>query len=166
MINKKICVLGSLSVGKTSLVEQYVNSIFSDKYLSTVGVKISKKNVNIDGVDVSLVLWDMEGKDEYTDINMLYLRGAMGFFVVADLTRLDTFEAALKIRQIVLNLLGEDVPNMLLLNKSDLPDWEVDNKRVEEALASGIKILRTSAKMKIAVDEAFEALARDMQANT
>jgi len=162
MISKKICMLGLLSVGKTSLVEQYVNSIFSDKYLSTVGVKISKKGVNIDGTDMSLVLWDMEGKDEYTDINMLYLRGSMGFFVVADLTRLDTYEAALKIRQVVLDVLGYDTPNMLLLNKSDLSNWEVDNARVEEALASGIKILRTSAKTGTAVHEAFETLARNM----
>ena len=165
MISKKICMLGSLSVGKTSLVEQYVNSIFSNKYLSTVGVKISKKGVNIDGTEVSLVLWDMEGKDEYTDINMLYLRGAMGFLVVADLTRLDTFESALKIRQIVLGLLGNDTPNILLLNKSDLPDWEINDECVEEARASGIKILRTSAKMKIDVDEAFETLTRDMLEN-
>jgi small GTP-binding protein len=159
-------MLGSLSVGKTSLVEQYVNSIFSDKYLSTVGVKISKKGIDIDGTSVSLVLWDMEGKDEYTDINMQYLRGAMGFFVVADLTRLDTFDAALKLREIALGMLGQDAPNILLLNKSDLPDWEVENKHVEKALASGIKILRTSAKMKTAVNEAFETLARDMLART
>ena len=159
-------MLGLLSVGKTSLVEQYVNSIFSDKYLSTVGVKISKKSISIDGTNMSLVLWDMEGKDEYTDINMLYLRGAMGFFVVADLTRLDTYEAALKIRKIVLDVLGHDVPNMLLLNKSDLPDWEVEDEHLEEARASGIKILRTSARTGTAVNEAFEILAKDMLANT
>ena len=162
MISKKVCMLGLLSVGKTSLVEQYVNSLFSDKYLTTVGVKISKKNVNVNGSDVSLVLWDMEGQDEYTDLSMLYLRGVMGFFVVADITRLDTFEAALKIREIVLAVLGKDIPNMLLLNKSDLPGWEVDNDHVEKAQASGIKILRTSARMGIAINEAFETLARDM----
>jgi len=166
MISKKICMLGLLSVGKTSLVEQYVNSIFSDKYLSTVGVKISKKSVNIDGTDMSLVLWDMEGKDEYTDINMLYLRGTMGFFVIADLTRLETYEAALKTRQIVLDVLGQDMPNMLLLNKSDRPNWEVDNERVEKARASGIKILHVSAKTGTSVNEAFETLARDMLARS
>jgi len=157
-------MLGLLSVGKTSLVEQYVHSIFSDKYLTTIGVKISKKSINIDGTDMSLVLWDMEGKDDYTEINMLYLRGTMGFFIVADLTRLETYEAALKIRQIVLDVLGQDVPNILLLNKSDLPDWEVNTEHVEEALASGIKILHTSAKTGTAVSEAFETLARDMLA--
>jgi len=159
-------MLGLLSVGKTSLVEQYVNSIFSDKYLSTVGLKISKKSINVGDTDMSIVLWDMEGKDEYTDINMLNVRGAMGFFVVADLTRFETFDAALKIRQIVLDMLGQDIPNILLLNKSDLPNWEVDNERVEEVRASGIKVLRTSAKTGTAVNEAFETLARDMLEKT
>jgi small GTP-binding protein len=159
-------MLGLLSVGKTSLVEQYVNSIFSDKYLTTIGVKISKKGININGTEISLVLWDMEGKDDYTEINMLYLRGAMGFFVVADMTRSETFEAAIKIRQTVLEMLGRNTPNLLLLNKSDLPNWEVDNKQVEKAVASGIKILRTSAKTGTAVNEAFETLARDMLAVT
>jgi len=162
MISKKICMLGLLSVGKTSLVDRYVHSIFSDRYLSTIGLKISKKSVNVDGTEMSIVLWDLEGKDEYTDINMLNLRGAMGFFVVADLTRLETFEAALKIRQIVLDMLGQDIPNMLLLNKNDLPDWEVDEARIEKARASGIKILYTSAKTGTAVNEAFGTLARDM----
>ena len=113
-------------------------------------------------MDTALVLWDMEGKDDYTDINMPYLRGAMGFFVVADLTRLESYEVALHIRKIALDMLGQDTPNMLLLNKSDRSDWEVDDERVKEALASGIKILRTSAKTGMAVNEAFETLARDM----
>lgn len=159
-------MLGSFSVGKTSLVEQFVHSIFSDKYLSTVGVKISKKTVNIDGTDMSLVLWDMEGKDDYVDINMSHLRGTMGFFVVADLTRLDTFDAALKIRRVALDVLGEDTPHMLLLNKSDRPTWEVDDERIEAAQASGIKVLRTSARTGTAVNEAFETLAKEMLAKT
>jgi len=159
-------MLGLHAVGKTSLVGQYVNSIFSDKYLSTIGVKISKKSVNIDGTDMSLVLWDMEGKDDYTEINMLYLRGAMGFLVVADLTRLETYKAALKIRQLVLDVLGREVPNILLLNKSDLDEWEVTDEHVEKASASGVKILRTSAKTGTAVKEAFETLAREMRAET
>ncbi|WAW10341.1 GTP-binding protein [Oxalobacter vibrioformis] len=166
MLSKKVCMLGSFSVGKTSLVEQFLHSIFSDKYLSTVGVKISKKTVNIDGTDMSLVLWDMEGKDDYVDIKMSHLRGTMGFFVVADLTRLDTFDAALKIRRVALDVLGENTPHMLLLNKSDRPTWEVNDERIEAAQAAGIKVLRTSARTGTAVNEAFETLAKDMLAKT
>ena len=159
-------MIGASSVGKTSLVERYVNSIFSDKYLSTVGVKISKKALNVADDDVTLVLWDMEGKDEFSDINVAYLRGAMGFILVADVTRLDTFEEALNIRQTAFNMLGSSTPHILLLNKSDLPDWEVGEKQIEQAQGMGISFLHTSAKTGHTVEEAFEALTKAMLEKT
>ena len=161
MINKKICMIGAFSVGKTSLVEKYVRSIFSDKYLSTVGLKISKKQLNVDDKDVSLVLWDMEGKDDFMDLNMSYLRGSMGFLAVADLTRMETVDVALQIRRVALELLG-NIPNILLLNKSDLPDWEFSEQQIEALRASGVEIMLTSAKENIGVEEAFYTLAKQM----
>lgn len=162
MINKKICLLGAFSVGKTSLVSQYVHSIFSDKYLSTVGVKISKKELNVDGQPVALVLWDMEGRDNYADINVSYLRGAMGFFVVADGTRKETLESALSIRKLALDILG-DVPCYLLLNKADMAEnWEITGDMLAEAEKDGVKTILTSAKTGQAVNTAFESLTKDM----
>jgi small GTP-binding protein len=163
MISKKICLLGAFSVGKTSLVEQYVHSIFSDKYLSTVGVKISKKVLKLNEQDVTLVLWDMEGRDAYVDINISYLRGAMGFFVVADGTRAETLDAAINIRKLALDKIGADVPNYLLVNKADLADvWEIAEDSLKHVEEQGIKVLRTSAKTGFAVEEAFTALTKDM----
>ena len=83
MIQKKICMLGGFAVGKTSMVARFVSSIFSDKYLSTVGVKIDKKTVTIDGCDVVLVchpelvpesLAAVEGRD----LNTMALAGLIG----------------------------------------------------------------------------------------
>ena len=163
MISKKICLLGTFSVGKTSLVEQYVHSIFSDKYLSTVGVKISKKVLNQDGQDVTLVLWDMEGRDAYVDINVSYLRGAMGFFVVADGTRTETLDAAIGIRKLALEKIGAGIPNYLLINKADIVDsWEITESALKNVEQQGIKVLRTSAKTGLAVEEAFSSLTKDM----
>lgn len=162
MLKKKICMLGAFSVGKTSLVEQYVHSVFSNKYLSTVGVKISKREVKVDGEDVSLVLWDMEGQDIYADINMAYLRGAMGFFVVGDGTRMETLEIALTIRTLAINMVGQ-VPSYLILNKADLVEhWEITPEMLAGLEEKGIRIIRTSAKTGMGVAEAFESLARDM----
>lgn len=164
MINKKVCMLGAFSVGKTSLVSQYVHTIFSDQYLSTVGVKISKKELKVDGEDVNLVLWDMEGRDNYADINVSYLRGSMGFFVVADGTRKETLESALAIRKLALEVMGE-VPSYLLLNKADLAErWEITGDILAEAENDGVKTIMTSAKTGQAVNTAFETLARDMLA--
>ena len=68
MIQKKICMLGGFAVGKTSLVARYVTSMFSEKYLTTVGVKIDKKQVAVDGRDVTLMLWDIYGQDDFQDV--------------------------------------------------------------------------------------------------
>ena len=87
MIQKKVCLLGGTGVGKTSLVAQFVHSIFSDKYLTTVGVKIDKKSVDVDGTDVELVIWDVYGHDDFQKLRVSYLRGTSGYLLVADGTR-------------------------------------------------------------------------------
>jgi small GTP-binding protein len=162
MISKKICMLGAFAVGKSALVQQYVHSIFSDRYLSTVGVKISQKDLCLDGRDVSLVLWDLEGKDLYTEVNATHLRGAMGFFVVADGTRRETLEDALKLRDMALAVAGQ-VPYFLLVNKADLAtEWEVARKDVDDLRAQGIGVFATSARTGQNVEEAFLSLAKAM----
>jgi len=163
MINKKICMLGAFSVGKSALVQQYVHSIFSDKYLSTVGLKISKKELKLDGNDVTLVLWDMEGKDLYVDVNISYLRGAMSYFLVVDGKRRDTLQVALDLRDIAVNLVGAEVPHYFLLNKADLEaEWEVTNDDLDHLRVQGIPFVKTSAKTGLGIEEAFTGLARAM----
>ena len=119
MIQKKICLLGGFGVGKTSLVSRYVHSIFSDKYLTTVGVKIDKKSVTLDGTDVDLVIWDLYGQDDYQKVRMSYLRGAAGYLLVADGTRRSTLDTALALHDSA----QATVPNAsftLVINKADL----------------------------------------------
>lgn len=162
MISKKVCMLGGFSVGKTSLVERYVHSLFSDKYLSTVGVKISKKALSLDGTDVTLVLWDLEGKDVYANVNLAYLRGAMGFFTVADGTRKETLETAVSLRKTALSVAG-DIPSCILVNKADMKEqWEITESMLAPLVEQGVRILRTSAKTGLGVEEAFTDLTRSM----
>ena len=162
MISKKVCMLGGYSVGKTSLVERYVHSLFSDKYLSTVGVKISKKVVSSDGTDVTLVLWDMEGKDIYANVNLAYLRGAMGFLTVADGMRKETLEMALSLRETAIKVAG-DIPCCLLVNKADMKEqWEITESMLAPLVEQGIHVLHTSAKTGTGVDDAFCSLVTRM----
>jgi small GTP-binding protein len=162
MNSKKICLLGGFATGKTSLVERYVHSIFSDKYLSTVGVKISKKAFSQDGTDVMLILWDMEGEDVYADVNLSYVRGAMGFFVVADGTRKETLETALNLRRAALEITGQ-MPSCLLINKADIADqWEITEAMLAPLAGQGVTVRRTSAKTGMGVEEAFAWLTREM----
>ena len=92
MIRKKILLLGDFSVGKTSLVRRYVDGAFDDKYLTTIGVKISKKLCTIEGVECELLIWDVEGSTPSKKISLGYYRGASGAIFVTDVTRRETLD--------------------------------------------------------------------------
>lgn len=160
MIQKKICMLGAYGVGKTSLVSRYVHSIFSDKYQTTVGVKIDKKALSVDGQEVNLVLWDLYGEDQFQRIQSFYLRGSSGYLLVADGTRPETLEVAQSIQSRAEEILGR-VPFLLLVNKSDL-EWMLDEAKVQALRESGWDIRYTSAKTGQAVEDAFADLTRKM----
>ena len=162
MIQKKVCLLGTPSVGKTSLVAQFVHSMFSDKYLTTVGVKIDKKSVTVDGTEVTLVVWDLAGDDDFQRLQTSYLRGTSGYLLVADGTRKITLDQALELQKRVAETLGA-TPFVLALNKADLaPQWEVEEARLAALAAENFTLLKTSAKEGAGVEEAFAQLARRM----
>ncbi len=164
MLQKKICMLGSFSVGKTSLVKRFVESIFSEKYLTTVGVKIDKKLISVSGQDLTLMLWDLYGEDEYQKIRMSYLRGASGYFLVADGTRATTLDKALAIEQEAGTHFGP-LPCVVALNKCDLTEqWEITSEREAEVKTRARDVVRTSAKTGEGVEFAFEILAKAMMA--
>jgi len=164
MLQKKICMLGSFSVGKTSLVRRFVESIFSDAYQTSIGVKIEKKVVRAGNEDVTLVLWDIHGEDVYQKIRMSYLRGMSGYLLVVDGTRRQTLDDALALNERVIQEAGK-VPAVLVLNKSDLTEkWEIDSTRESELTAAGWNILRTSAKTGASVEEVFSQLTAAMLA--
>jgi small GTP-binding protein len=160
VIQKKICMLGAFAVGKTSLVARYVHGIFSEKYQTTLGVKIDKKVVEVGNQEVSLVLWDLYGEDQFQRVQSFYLRGSSGYLLVADGTRAETLEVALSIQQRTQEVLGS-VPFILMLNKRDLP-WEVSEAEVNKLRARGWDIHYTSARTGEGVEESFTALAKQM----
>jgi small GTP-binding protein len=162
MLQKKICMLGSFAVGKTSLVRRFVESIYSDVYQTTIGVKIDKKNVQINEKEVSLVLWDIYGEDDYQKMRWTYLRGASGYLLVADGTRKATLEKAVSLEQRVREELGA-IPFVLVINKSDLiRDWELDPALESQLAAQAWSIVRSSAKTGEGVEESFCLLTRKM----
>ena len=160
VIQKKICMVGVHGTGKTSLVRRFVHSMFSEKYHTTIGVKIDRKELTLGDTTVRLLLWDLEGRTEGQEIGVGYLRGAHGVFVVADGTRRETFDQAFELRELVHRTVGA-VPSLLALNKSDLTDqWQLgdaDYQRVDEL---GWHRIMTSAKSGEQVNDAFDWLAR------
>jgi len=164
MISKKICMLGSFAVGKTSLVQQYVHSIFSDKYLTTIGVKVDKKEVTIGNQEINLLIWDVYGEEAFQEMQASYLRGASGYLLVADGTRKETLDRAYEIHGDAEKITG-GAPFMLILNKWDLTGlWEIEDDTVQDLTLAGMSVLRTSAKTGHNVEEAFRILAEKITA--
>jgi small GTP-binding protein len=159
MLQKKICMVGVFGTGKTALVQRFVHSIFSARYLSTVGVKIDRKEIAVNGQPVMLLLWDLEGRDDHHDINPSYLRGAHGLIYVVDGTRRETCSQMFEIRDVVTAQLGA-IPSVVAINKTDLTDqWQLTAADEAAVDARGIHRIRTSAKTGEGVEAMFQWLA-------
>ena len=163
-MEKKICMLGTLAVGKTSLVRRFVEGIFSEKYQTSIGVKVDKKVVRDDGQDVKLVIWDIHGDDKFQRVQPSQWRGMFGYLLVVDGTRRQTLEDALVVNKRVVEVAGK-VPALLLINKADIAEqWEIGADRQAQLAAEGWEIIRTSAKTGEEVDHAFSRLTHLMMA--
>ena len=159
MIQKKICMVGVFGTGKTCLVQQYVHSIFSVKYLSTVGVKIDRKEVQVGDTNVMLMLWDLEGRDGTNDVNANYIRGAHGVIYVVDGTRPETVDGMRDIREMIASSLGE-IPSVVAINKIDLiSDWRLTPSDEQSIGDGSMHRIRTSAKTGEGVEATFQSLA-------
>lgn len=158
MITKKICLLGSFAVGKTSLVRRYTESIFDEKYQTTIGVKIDKKMMRVGDQELQLMIWDLEGRDEFNQHRASYLRGAAGYFIVVDYTRPDTLATAVELQQDLEAQLGK-IPFLLLLSKADQKsERRLDFDDLDNLVHKNWRILETSAKTGLNVELAFEEL--------
>lgn len=159
MIQKKICMVGVFATGKTSLVQRFVYSIFSDRYLSTVGVKIDRKEILLGDQNIILMLWDLEGRDGTRDVNASYVRGAHGVIYVVDGTRRETLDGMFDIHAKVKGSLGE-IPSVVAMNKSDLAnDWRLESSDEKAVSDGGLHRIRTSAKTGEGVEETFRWVA-------
>lgn len=155
MLAYKIVMVGDFGVGKTSLVKRFVDNSFSEEYLSTIGVSISKKNLN----ESTLMLWDIEGNTEFKPVFKQYLLGAKGFIVVGDVTRKDTIDAIAKHIELCHSVV-RDAPISVALNKSDIKHAlsQEELESIKSLSPSIINILKTSAKSGDAVLDIFGSL--------
>lgn len=159
MISKKICLVGDFGVGKTSLIRRFVDRQFSDQYLSTVGVKISRKVM--DTAQLQLLIWDLEGHTKFKAIAPSYLKGASGVIVVADVTRIETVDRLSEHVQLFLSV-NPHGTIIVALNKSDLVEPDKLNQLVEMVQVQHFNqvcgLYLTSAKTGVCVDDIFQQL--------
>ncbi len=162
-IAKKVCLLGDFSVGKTSLVHRFVYNKFDDKYISTIGVKVSRKTVAVAVedrvVDLTMMLWDLAGSEEFDQVRLSYLRGAAGAVLVCDLTRAETLDSLQRYAD-DLRSVSPAAQLIVAANKKDLLDQHqlAPVQVASVAAALGAPHYLTSAK----TGEEVEALFREL----
>jgi len=165
MVSKKIILVGDFSTGKTSLIRRFVDNQFSDSYLSTIGVKISRKNILLEQEEVQGLIWDIEGGTETKPVIKTYLIGAQGCIIVADVNRMDTIDNIAQYIQTVQKI-TPNVSFIIALNKSDcLNDGEKEIlfKEVLKKYNQTTKnIYLTSAKTGLSVETLFKTLSQEM----
>ena len=160
MIYKKVSILGAPGVGKTSLIQRFVNGLFSDRYLVTIGAKIDARTVVTPSGEVQLMIWDLNGNEMFERVQTSYLRGMHGYLLVFDPTHPDTLEFALRLRETV-EARGGHVPSLLIASKADLhADWQVSAAQLEALSAYGLT--RASSKTGDGVETSFATLGRLM----
>lgn len=178
IIQKKICLVGDFHVGKTSLIRRFVDRQFSDKYLSTVGVKISRKLIEIkpenqsqnkQSQQVQLIIWDLEGQTKFQSITPSYLQGAKGAIIVGDVTRPETIEHVKDHIELFFSVNPKNSSVIVALNKADLLEETQKDELNKLQLINTFKenigvidIYMTSAKIGDKVDESFSKLAEAM----
>lgn len=168
MISKKICMVGDFGVGKTSLIRRFVDREFSDQYLSTVGVKISRKPLELTEVkpqeklNLQLLIWDLEGHTKFKAIAPSYLQGSSGAIVVADVSRHETLDRIPEHIQLFFSVNPKGTL-IIALNKSDLIEPEKLEKLTQLIQVHNLErvagVYQTSAKTGSYVDEIFQQLA-------
>lgn len=161
--SKKICLLGDFAVGKTSLVRRFVHNRFDDQYISTIGVKVSRKTVMVpikdEVVELTLMLWDLAGSQEFTTVTTSYLRGAAGAILVCDLTRANTLPSLQRYADEITKVCGP-IKLVVAANKFDIPEQhQIGGEQiVEMATILHAPYFFTSAKIGEEVDLLFRHL--------
>ncbi|MFQ5837421.1 MAG: Rab family GTPase [Thermoplasmata archaeon] len=168
----KVCLVGEAAVGKTSLIRRFVQDIFDDKYITTLGAKVSKKEIQVDIperdliIQMDMVIWDIMGEKGVRDLlKEAFFNGAKGVLAVCDITRYSTLRELDDWIQSVYNVVGE-VSVVYVVNKVDLKDEVMvlfGDKEVEMAAqAFDSPYFYTSAKTGENVQLCFQRLAEDI----
>lgn len=152
MTSKKVILAGSFGVGKTSLFNQFIHNKFDDKYLTTIGVKVNKKVVNINGRELSILLWDIAGEVSQDKVPVTYFLGASGVIYVFDLSRPTTYKNIVEDIEYLKGVLDGGVIRVVGNKKDLITDEQLEGIREQLELPFDIA---TSAKTGENVEELF-----------
>jgi small GTP-binding protein len=157
MIAKKVLLVGNFGVGKTSLIRRFVSNDFSEDYISTIGVRVSSKIVQVDSAEIKLLIWDVAGTSDDEKVPKAYFMGSSAAMYVFDVSRQETY-TNLEERLAIVKQLSGLKEITLVGNKKDLLTGD-ELAAVLQSISTPIDLI-TSAKEDENVEDAFLALAK------
>jgi small GTP-binding protein len=158
----KVIFLGDAAVGKTSIVAKHVTATFRENYIPSLGANITSREYNVEGNNVTLMIWDIAAQEEFSRVRQEYYRGARAAFIVYDVTRSKTFENAVSWYDDLAAIIHKKIPIILIGNKSDKP--AVVQSASGRRLADDLKadFVETSAKTGENIDKLFDMVVRKL----
>ena len=165
-IKLKIMILGDSMVGKTSLINRYVNDKFGERYLCTIGIDFQEKIISKNGKEVKLQIWDTAGQERYKNVTKSYFQASNGFIIAYDINCKESFNQVKYWIEQIKNMSDEKTKFILVGTKCDLDTREIEEEKgLNLAKKFGIKFFETSAKLNINVNETFNSLVDDILLN-
>ena len=160
----KVLLLGNSDVGKSSILLRYVDSVWNETFVPTIGVDFKVKTVEIGDKKVKMQIWDTAGQERFRNVISTYFRGGNGLLLIYDITNKDSFKNLESWLIEIEKNASENILKILIGNKSDLEEDREISKEEGQAFANrnGMQFMETSAKMNTNVDEAFQALGKLM----
>jgi Ras-related protein Rab-1A len=160
----KLILIGNSSVGKSSLLVRFVEDIWEENFVPTIGVDFKLKTLDVDGKKVKLQIWDTAGQERFKNITASYYRGGNGVLVVYDITDRESFVNLNSWLIEIEKNANKNVFKLLIGNKNDLESERkvTFDEGKEFADSNGMKFIETSAKTANKVNEAFELLTKEI----
>ena len=160
----KVLLLGNSDVGKSSLLLRFVDSVWNDGFVPTIGVDFKVKTLEINNKKVKMQIWDTDGQERFRTVVSTYFKGAHGILLLYDVTNKDSFKNLENWLIEIEKNSSDKVLKILLGNKCDLSDdREIQTEEGQAfAVRNGMEFMETSAKMNTNVSEAFETLGKLM----
>ena len=162
-ITIKLLLIGNAYVGKTLIVQKFIDNAFSKSTVSTIGMDLQSKVIEINGKKVKYLLWDTAGEERMKTMTYSYYRGCHVILVVFDVTERKSFQNVTTWVECIDKFAKSNVLRILVGNKTDLEDKRIISKEEGKKLAeeNGLKYYEISALTITGLREMFEDIAKE-----